>query len=60
MDILKDIEERTRRIRDETEEILSELEIIRMEGAEDGRRSAQTGVFSGNGEAERGKHPAEP
>ena len=37
--ILKDLQERTQRIRDETEEILSELEEVRKRGTEDGRSS---------------------
>lgn len=35
--ILKDLQERTQRIRDETEEILSEIEELRKRGLEDGR-----------------------
>lgn len=37
--ILKDLQERTQRIRDETEEILSEIEEVRKRGTEDGRSS---------------------
>ena len=37
--ILKDLQERTKRIRDETEEILSEIEEVRKRGTEDGRSS---------------------
>lgn len=37
--ILKDLQERTQRIRDETEEILSEIEEVRKRGPEDGRSS---------------------
>ena len=37
--ILKDLQERTQRIRDETDEILSEIEEVRKRGAEDGRSS---------------------
>lgn len=35
--ILKDLQERTQRIRAETEEILSEIEYLKMQGEEDGR-----------------------
>lgn len=37
--ILKDLQERTQRIRDETEEILSEIEEVRKREPEDGRSS---------------------
>ena len=37
--ILKDLQERTQRIRDETDEILSEIEEVRKRGLEDGRSS---------------------
>lgn len=37
--VLKDLQERTQRIRDETDEILSELEEVRKRGPEDGRSS---------------------
>ena len=38
--ILKDLQERTQRIRAETEEILSEIEELRKRGPEDGRSNA--------------------